>query len=296
FEAESGFALEVRPSDGVGDLANLVADESGKPSGDVVFGIDNTFASRVLDAGALATYTGELPDGVSDYLLPGDDDGALVPVDNGNVCVNVDYTWFAAEGIDPPQSLDDLTDPAYRGLFVTSSAASSSPGLAFLLTTIAEYGDAWPDYWADLMANDTQVVDGWSEAYQGEFTQGGGKGEKPIVVSYDSSPAFTVDGKGGTTTSALLDTCYQQVEYAAALDGADNPEGASALLDFLVGPEVQSALPTSMYVFPVVAETPIPADWASFATRPSESYAVDPAEIEANRQDWLLEWTDVISR
>ncbi|MGA8255991.1 MAG: ABC transporter substrate-binding protein, partial [Nocardioides sp.] len=114
FEAESGFALEVRPSDGVGDLANLVADESGKPSGDVVFGIDNTFASRVLDAGALATYTGELPDGVADYLLPGDDDGALVPVDNGNVCVNVDDAWFAAEGIDPPQSLDDLTDPAYR--------------------------------------------------------------------------------------------------------------------------------------------------------------------------------------
>ncbi len=296
FEEQSGYTLEVRPSNGVGTLVNLVADEAGKPSGDVVFGVDNTFASRVLDAGALAPHEGDLPEGVSTYALPGDDDGALVPVDNGNVCVNVDDTWFSKEGIDPPTTLADLTDPAYRGLFVTPSAASSSPGLAFLLTTIAEYGDDWPDFWAELMDNDTEVVDGWSEAYQGEFTQGGGKGEKPIVVSYDSSPAFTVDGDGGTTTSALLDTCYQQVEYAAALDGADNSEGAQALLDFLVGPEVQAALPESMYVFPVVANTPIPTDWATFAQRPTTSFSVDPAEIEANRQDWLLEWTDVISR
>jgi len=296
FEEESGYQLDVRPTDGVGNLVNLVSEQAGKPSGDVVFGVDNTFASRVLGADALTSYAGDLPPGVATYALPGDDEGDLVPVDNGNVCVNVDDVWFAKQEIEPPVTLDDLTDPAYEGLFVVPSAASSSPGLAFLLSTIAEYGDEWPSYWEDLLANDTEIVAGWSEAYQSEFTQGGGDGDRPIVVSYDSSPAFTVDGEGGTTTSALLDTCYQQVEYAAALDGADNPDGAQALLDFMVGPDVQAALPESMYVFPVADDTELPSDWATFAARPSESYEVDPAEIEANREDWLIEWTDIISR
>ena len=296
FEEESGYTLEIRPTDGVGNLVNQVAEQAGKPSGDVVFGVDNTFASRVLAAGAVAPYDGEPPAGVADYALPGDDEGELVPVDNGNVCVNVDETWFASRDVEPPSTLDDLTDPAYEGLLVVPSAATSSPGLAFLLSTIAEYGEDWPSYWEDLLANDTEIVAGWSEAYQGEFTQGGGGGDKPIVVSYDSSPAFTVDGEGGTTTSALLETCYQQVEYAAVLDGAANPAGAQALLDFLVGDEVQAALPESMYVFPVADGTELPEEWARFAERPSDSYEVDPAAVEANREDWLVEWTDIISR
>ncbi len=296
FEQESGYTLDVRPTDGVGNLVNLVAEQSGKPSGDVVFGVDNTFASRVLGADALAPYDGQLPPGASTYALPGDDAGALVPVDNGNVCVNVDDTWFASHDLAPPTDLDDLTDPAYAGLLVVPSAASSSPGLAFLLATIAEYGDAWPTYWSDLLANGTEVVAGWSEAYEGEFTQGGGGGDKPVVVSYDSSPAFTVDQTGGTSTSALLDTCYEQVEYAAQLDGAANPAGARALLDFLVGPQVQAALPRSMYVFPTVDGTALPKTWASFAARPDDPYQVDPARIEADREDWLVEWTDLISR
>ena len=297
FEDESGYTLDIRPTDGVGNLVNLVAEQSGKPSGDVVFGVDNTFASRVLGADALTSYDGDLPAGVATYALPGDDDGTLVPVDNGNVCVNVDDTWFAKKKIAPPVTLDDLADPTYQGLFAVPSAASSSPGLAFLLSTIAEYGDDWPTYWEDLLANDAEIVAGWSEAYQGEFTQGGGGGDKPIVVSYDSSPAFTVDKKQtATSTSALLGTCYQQVEYAAALDGAANPAGAQALLDFLVGPAVQAALPESMYVFPVVDGAELPAEWAEFAARPETSYEVDPSEIEANREDWLIEWTDIISR
>lgn len=296
FEDETGYTLEVRPNDGVGTLANLVSAQAGAPTGDVVFGIDNTFGSRVLDSGAVAAYPGELPDGVEDDALPGDDAGAFVPVDNGNVCVNVDDTWFADNDLEPPATLDDLVDPTYADLLAIPSAASSSPGLAFLLTTIAAYGDDWPDYWASLMDNGAEVVAGWSEAYQGEFTQGGGGGDKPVVVSYDSSPAFTVGDDGTSSTSALLDTCYHQVEYAGLLDGAEDAAGGAALIDFLLSPTVQEALPESMYVFPVVDDTPLPDDWAQHAGRPTDPFEVDPADIEANREDWLVEWNDVVTR
>ena len=299
FEEESGFELVLKASGDAGALTNKLVLTKDNPTGDAVFGIDNTFGSRAIDEGVLAPYEAELPEGAEDYALDGDDgdDGRrLTPVDTGNVCVNVDDTWFAAEGLEPPATLEDLTKPAYADLFVTPGATTSSPGLAFLLATIAEYGDDWPDYWTRLLDNGAKLTEGWTDAYQVDFTQGGGGGDRPIVLSYDSSPAFTVDGEGGTTTSALLETCFRQVEYAGVLAGADNPEGAEALVDFLVGPDFQAALPEAMYVFPVDAAAPLPSDWAEFAVQPDDPYTVDPAEVAANRDTWLREWSDLTSR
>jgi thiamine transport system substrate-binding protein len=295
FEQESGYDLVVRGSGDAGVLTNKLVLTKDDPLGDVAFGVDNTFASRALDAGVFAPYDAKLPAGAEQYRLPGDDDHALTPVDDASVCVNVDDTWFAAHHLAPPSSLDDLVDPRYRDLFVAPGAATSSPGMAFLLTTIAAYGDGWQDWWARLMDNGAKLTDGWSEAYQVDFTQGGGKGDRPVVLSYDSSPAFTVTN-GRSTTSALLDTCFRQVEYAGVLDGAQNPDGARALVGFLLTPEVQAALPDSMYVFPVDSSVALPEEWAKFAVPPTEPHTVDPAEISAHRDEWLREWSDVTSR
>ena len=295
FEKDSGYQLEVRQVGDGGTLTNELVLTKDSPLGDVAFGVDNTFASRALEEGVFAPYDFDAPAGVEDHALPGDDEHALTPVDNANVCVNVDDTWFAKEGLEPPQKLDDLTDPAYRDLFVTPGAATSTPGMAFLLTTIAAYGDDWPDYWEDLVGNGAKITKGWEDAYNVDFTQGGGNGERPIVLSYDSSPAFTV-ADGASTTSALLDTCFEQVEYAGVIEGAENPDGGEELVEFLVSPEVQAALPTSMYVFPVADGVDLPKEWATFAKQPTEPYAVDPAEVAANRETWLREWSDVTSR
>ena len=296
FEEESGFELVVRAAGDAGTLSAKLALTQGNPTGDAAFGIDTTFASRTLDEGVFAAYEPTLPEGADSYAL---DEGAdrLAPVDVGHVCVNVDTTWFEEEGIEPPATLEDLTEPEYADLFVTPGASTSSPGMAFLLSTVAEYGEEWPAYWERLMGNGAKVVEGWSDAYYTDFTQGGEGGTRPIVLSYDSSPAFTVtkDGKA-STTKALLDTCFRSVEYAGVLEGAANPEGAQALVDFLLTDEVQAALPESMYVFPVSSTVELPKDWARFAEQPTDPYVVDPAEITANREAWLTEWTDVTSR
>ena len=290
FEQDTGYQLEIRAAGDAGELTNKLVLTKDNPTGDVAFGVDNTFATRALDEGVFEPSDAEWPAGVVDYALAGDDDHELTPVDNGNVCVNIDDTWFDDERVTPPATLDDLTDPAYDGLFVTPAATTSSPGMAFLLATIAAYGEDWPDYWQRLMDNDTKITSGWTDAYTVDFTAGGTGGDRPIVVSYDSSPAFI------TTTSALLDTCFLQVEYAGVLAGADNPDGAQAVVDWLVSPEVQATLADNMYVFPVVDGIELPAEWAEFAKRPSEPYSVDPAEVAANRDDWLREWGDITTR
>jgi thiamine transport system substrate-binding protein len=296
FEADSGIDLEVRASGDAGTLASQLALNADHPLGDVAFGLDNTFAERPLQAGAFDDLDVPLLDGVGDYRLPGDDGAKLAPVDNGDVCVNVDTDWFAAHHQSPPAGMDDLTDPAYKDLFVTSSPVSSSPGMAFLLASISKYGDTWQNYWRDLLANDTEVADSWSDAYYGDFTQGGQKGTRPIVLSYSSDPAFTVSKDGRSTgTQALLGTCFRQVEYAGVLAGADNPAGARTVIQWLLSEDVQAALPTSMYVFPVRDGVALPSDWETYAKRPSQPWQVDPTEIADHREAWLEQWRDLAS-
>lgn len=292
FEKESGCSLTHSPAGDGGELTSKLTVTQGDPIGDVAFGVDNTFAGAALEAGVFAPYDAELPPGADRYLLAGDDEGVLTPIDNASVCVNVDLAWFADNGLEPPTTLDDLVEPAYRDLFVTPAATTSTPGLAFLLATIGEYGDDWVSYWEELVANGAKVVKGWEDAYYVDFTFSGG--DRPIVLSYDTSPAYTV-AEGESSTAALLDTCFRQVEYAGVLEGAANPEGAERVIDFLLSPEVQAALPTSMYVFPVDTDATLPPEWAQFAEQPAAPIVVPAADISEHRREWLMEWTDITS-
>ncbi|MFC5729042.1 MULTISPECIES: thiamine ABC transporter substrate-binding protein [Nocardioides] len=296
FEKETGYQLEISKLEDAGALTNELVLTKDNPVGDVVFGVDNTFATRALDEDVFSSYAPTLPEGAEQYELEGDDDDALTPVDTGSVCVNVDDAWFRKQGIPAPQTIDDLRKPAYKDLFVVPAASTSSPGLAFLVATISEYGDQWPTYWEDLMRNGAKVVKGWSDAYFTDFSYSGG--DRPIVVSYDSSPAFTLDKAGKrSTTSALLDACFGQVEYTGILEGDEvNEPGARAVIDWLLSADVQAALPESMYVFPVASETELPADWQRFAVRPEETVQVDPAQITESRRAWLEQWTEIVSR
>ncbi len=299
FTKQTGYSVKIEPNGDAGQLTNKLVLTKQSPIADAAYGIDNTFASRAVDQGVLAAYTPEdQAASASDYALEDPAEAArLTPIDFGDVCVNVDDVWFARHHLAPPRNLGDLVRPAYRDLFVTPGASSSSPGLAFLLATIAKYGDGWPGYWKKLMANGTKLTSGWSDAYEVDFTAGGGHGDRPLVVSYDSSPPFTIPkGARRPTTSALLNTCFRQVEYAGVLAGASNPAGAKAFVHFMTQRAFQRALPENMYVFPVDRQAPLPPDWAKFARTPSKPFTLPPAEIAKNRDVWLREWRNVTSR
>src|SRR5690606_4898232 len=300
FTDQHGYTVEVQAAGDAGELANRLVLTRNSPLGDVVFGIDNTFASRVVDEGVLADYTpATLPAGAEEHVLPdATAAGQLTPVDRGDVCVNIDDGWFADNDVPPPASLEDLTKPTYRDLFVTPGAATSSPGMAFLLATISHFGEEdWQDYWRELIANGAKLTSGWTDAYTVDFTAGGGDGDRPIVLSYASSPPFTIPEDGEEpTTSALLDTCFRQVEYAGVIAGAANPEGAQALVDFFARGEFQAALPESMYVFPVSDEVELPEAWSRFAEVADPPHDLLPALIDQQRDTWLKEWNEVVTR
>ena len=291
FEADTGLTLETRaPGDG-GALVNQLILTKDAPLGDVVYGIDNSFATRAIDEGILEPYT---PDAaVQKYAV--DDKGYLTAIDVGDVCINVDHEWFAGAGIPEPTTLQDLTDPTYRDLLVVTNPATSSPGLAFVLATVGAFGeDGWVGYWAALRDNGVQVAAGWSDAYYVDFSGPSSEGERPLVLSYASSPPFEVpEGADVAPTGALLDTCFRQVEYAGVLAGAANPEGARAVVDWLLSPEVQAAIPDSMYMYPVT-DVALPDSWLKFAPLAPEPFTVDPSLISQNRDGWIQTWTDTV--
>ena len=295
FEADSGLTVEVvQPGDG-GTLVNQLVLTKETPLGDAVYGIDNSFASRAISEGVLEPYRSPaLPAGAEQYAA--DDADHLTPVDVGDVCVNVDHEWFAAQGLAEPTTLEDLADPAYRDLLVVPNPATSSPGLAFLLATVGAFGeDGWQDYWARLRDNGVKVVEGWSDAYSVDFSGSSGEGPRPLVLSYASSPpAEVTEGAEQAPTGALLDTCFRQVEYAGVLAGADNPEGARELVDFLLSPEVQASIPESMYMYPVDPSAPLPATWERFGPLAQEPFTVPPQDIDAHRDEWIRTWTDTV--
>lgn len=291
FEEESGLTVEVSAAGDAGTLVNQLVLTKDAPLGDAVFGIDNTFASRALEAGVVEEYTpANLPDGVEQL------GGALTPVDQGDVCVNADEAWFEKSDLEVPKTLEDLADPEYRDLLVVSNPATSSPGLAFLLATVGAFGeDGFEDYWASLVDNGVKVADSWEDAYYVDFSGAGEGGERPLVLSYATSPAFTVSEDGSeSTTSALLETCFRQVEYAGVLAGSDNPEGAQAFVDFLLGEAAQAALPESMYMYPADPATELPADWEKFAPQAETPFEVDPAEVSEHRDEWIERWTETV--
>lgn len=287
--AESGVEIEhVKIGDG-GTLVNQLVLTKDSPLGDVVYGIDNTFASRAVDAGVFEPYTSPaLPEGAAGSLI-GD---ALTPIDQGDVCINVDDTWFAAEGIEAPTTLDQLTDEAYRDLLVVTNPATSTPGLGFLLATIGAYGeDGYLEYWERLVDNGLKVVDSWEDAYYTDFTQG--EGTRPLVLSYGSSPAYTIADDGSSTTSAMLGTCFRQVEYAGILAGHDAGDAAQVVIDHLLSDEFQRALPENVYMYPV-ADVPLPDVFAEHAALAPAPITLDPNAISAGRDDWIQAWTDTV--
>jgi thiamine transport system substrate-binding protein len=294
FKASSGITIKQVANGDAGALTNKLVLTKSNPIGDIAFGVDSTFASRALSEGVFAEYASpEATKGAQRYQVDGSN--KLHAVDVGDVCLNVDIAGLAAKGVPEPKSYDDLLDPKYRDLLVVEDPATSSPGLAFLLGTIGKYGPtSWTEYWTKLKANGVKVVSGWEEAYNQDFSGSAGKGPRPIVVSYASSPSAEIGDDGNPRTKAVLDTCYRQVEYAGVLAGAKNPDDAKKVLDFLLSEQFQADVPEQMYVYPSREGVQLPESWTKAAPLPTSSQTLPADQVSANRERWVQQWRTLV--
>ncbi|MFI1015680.1 thiamine ABC transporter substrate binding subunit [Streptomyces sp. NPDC020965] len=303
FTQETGYTVKVLKSGDAGTALNKEILTKGSPQGDVFFGVDNTLLSRALDNGLFTPYEAKGLDRVSDAVQLDREKHRVTPVDTGDVCVNYDKKFFADKKLAPPKTFDDLIKPEYKNQLVVENAATSSPGLGFLLGTVAEYGETdWQDYWKKLKDNGVKVVDGWEQAYNEEFSGSAGgkkaKADRPLVVSYASSPPVEVLYSEPQPTQAptgvATGTCFRQIEFAGLLKGAANDKGGKALLDFLVSPAFQEDMPLKMFVNPVIEGAKLPKLFTDFGAVVGTPKTVTPEKISRNREQWVQTWSSLV--
>ena len=200
-----------------------------------------------------------------------------------------------------PQSLSDLTKPEYKSLLVVENPAASSPGLAFMLATISAFGqDGWLNFWQQLKANGVKIVEDWNTAYYTEFSGSSGKGPRPIVVSYASSPPAEVvfanppisEPPVGTIVASK--SCFRQIEFAGILKGTQNRDLAEKWIDFMLSLPYQEDIPLQQYVYPVNPQAKLPDVFVKWSVIPEQPASLAPNVIAKNRDQWIEQWTNTV--
>mgnify|MGYP001142650680 CR=1 FL=1 len=300
FEAQHNARLEFRSAGDTGTALNKAILAKGAPLADVFYGVDNTFLSRALKEDIFAPYDSSLLSQIPDSFQL-DPQNRLLPVDYGDVCLNVDLDYFRELQLPIPQTLDDLLKPEYAGLLVVTNPATSSPGLAFLMATIAQYGDpGYLEYWRTLRENHLEVVNDWESAYYTAFTRAGGT--FPIVLSYASSPVFEViyaeTPLETPPTSAITSAgmCFRQVEFVGILQGTENQDLAEKWVDFMLSTTFQEDMPLQMFVFPVNQQAKLDERFTQHLVNPDQPASLPYEEIAAKREAWIQAWTETVLR
>jgi len=300
FEQENQVKVVFLKSGDTGSVLNRAILSKNAPLADVLYGVDNTFLSRALEADIFEPYqSAQLSKVASEFKL--DAENRVTPVDYGDVCINYDKAFFAEKGLALPQTLDDLLKPEYKGLLVVENPATSSPGLAFMLATVAEYGqEGFLNYWVALRENEVAVVNDWDTAYYTNFSASTGKGQQPMVVSYGSSPPVEVvyasEPLEDAPTASLVgkNMCFRQIEFVGVLKGAKNPDMAQKFIDFMLSKPFQEDMPLQMFVYPVNPDAQLPDVFIQYAQIPESPARVDPQSIADNREKWIDAWNEMV--
>jgi len=301
FEEANNATLVFLKSGDAGAALNKAILTKDAPLADVFYGVDNTFLSRALEADIFDSYVSPaLQDIPAEFKL--DPSNRALPVDYGDVCINYDKQYFVDNNVPVPQSLEDLTKPEYKGLLVMENPATSSTGLAFMLATVAHYGDSFTEYWQALKDNGLVVVDGWETAYYTNFSASTGHGPQPMVVSYGTSPAaeviFAEKPLDDSPTASILgpDTCFRQIEFVGILKATQHPALAEKFVDFMLSKQFQEAMPTQMFVYPINPDAALPDAFVKYSQAPKETATLAPDVIAEKRDAWIQAWTDVVMK
>ena len=272
-------------------LARLIAElRLGATQADVFLGLADVELPRALANEVFLPYDPakipNLADVPPELLL--DPTGHVLPYDHGYVTFVYDSESLPLELV--PKSLDDLLRSELRGKIIITDPRTSSPGLSFLLWTIAHYGEGWLDYWRRLIPNLLTITKGWSEAYDLFLA-----GEAPIVLSYSTDTAYSYIEHGSLRYRVITPDgeAYRQVEGMGIVRTTKEPELAHAFLNLVLSPEIQELIPTTQWMFPVNARAKLPAGY-EYAVIPEKPVSLDPELVGAKLEEWLDLWQKLL--
>ncbi|MEK7691092.1 MAG: thiamine ABC transporter substrate-binding protein [Bdellovibrionota bacterium] len=260
FEKQCDCKLRVLPSvDGAQMMSRLEIDRKReKTTAHLVLGIDQQIWDKYRPL--LEEWQGWSPDAyakVPEDLRVGP---GFMPFDYGVMAFMLDKKFIYQKDVQLPKTLKDLLEPTWKRKIALQDPRASTPGLCFLLYTQQIMKENFVNFWKDMRSQWLTLAPGWDAAY-GLFL----KGEAALVWSYTTSQAYHRkhgDQAGRYEALVFEDGNPVQIEGAALVKGALKTDTERALairfLSFLLSPEIQSAIPESNWMLPVVKTTAIP--------------------------------------
>jgi len=288
FEEANNCKITLIAAGDSGQVLNRVILEKDNPQADIVVGIDNNYLAKALKYEILEPYRSKNIDVVPEDLIL-DPSLHLTPFEYGFIA----FVYDSEKIPDPPKSLKELTDPKWKEKIILEDPRTSSPGMAFLLWTIAAFGkDNYLDYWEQLKPSILTITKGWDTAY-GMFTSG----EAPIVLSYATSPAYHVEAEQSTRYLAapMEEGFYRQIEGMGIIKDAKHRALAEKFIDFMLTPEFQKEIPLTQWVFPINPNIQLPKSF-DYAAKSEKFLTLAPELIDQNYDTWLKAWTELMTR
>jgi len=268
-------------------LSRLIAElRLGLPTADVFLGLADVELPRALAHNVFQPYDParipNLADVPSDLIF--DPTGHVLPYDHGYVTFVYDSELLPEELV--PQTLDDLLRPELRGKIIVTDPRTSSPGLSFLLWTIAHYGEGWLAFWQRLIPNLLTITKGWSEAYDLFLA-----GEAPLVLSYSTDTAYSYIEHGSLRYRVITPggEAFRQVEGMGIVRTCRDLDLAYAFLNLVLSVEIQELIPTTQWMFPVNARARLPAGY-EYAVIPEKPVFLAPELVGEKLEEWLSQW------
>lgn len=309
FQRLTGATVECEDGGDAGSAIAKLKTDGGSGSYDILYGADNALLYKA--APYLEPFTPQHGSRLPGKLLffGNQDPWPATPVDQGYVAINWDPAHPSLKNV-TITNLHGVRDNA--ATFVTQCPNQSSPGLAFMLTTIAKFGEwdgvesggpayDWHDYWKDLFAKGVLVTPDWSTAYANHFTAGYGNdgtnpSDKAIVVSYTESPAY--EAYYGRPTASLArvllepDSTFHQIQTMGIVKGTKNLAAAQAWIEYTLTDHFQGLAAPMSAVYPVVPGIDVRDTYQGVDPAPGSFKTVDMeySRVAAKLDQWMAQW------
>jgi thiamine transport system substrate-binding protein len=291
FKGQTGADVQfVATDDSRTMLAKLIAnrDASGQTPADAFIGVEVNDLGTANDHDVFAPLTAaDIPNLANiPKEIQFDPDGKLIPYEHGFITLIYDSQKLGANQI--PQTFAQLLDPKFRKQFILEDPRTSSPGLSFLLWTIAQFGDpGYLDYWKQLMPNILTITQSWDAAFD-LFS----KGEAPLMVSFSTDHAYDLIVNQSNRIQVLLlgDEGYRTIFGMGLVKGAKHPDLGKQFLNLVLSPEVQSQLPETEWMIPANMNATARVLWWQNLVVPSKPVLLPAEQVSPKLKRWVDQW------